>query len=270
MNKEIQPIQVGDITISADRNFHMAGPCTVESEEQTFAIAEHVAKEGVDALRGGAFKPRTNPEAFRGLREQGLAILFAAGREYNVPVVTEVMKEGHIELIRKASEGHPFIFQIGTRNAQNFDLLEAVGETGRPVILKRGKGSKVDEMLGAARYILKGGSPVVMCERGIETFSSASGTGRSTADFIAIPQFQDAGFLTVFDPSHAGGQPDYVIKLGLAGVAAGTNGLIVEVGIVDEEGVCHAQCDAHQALSFDQFSQLIDKARKIENTVKMG
>ncbi|MBI2051621.1 3-deoxy-7-phosphoheptulonate synthase [Candidatus Roizmanbacteria bacterium] len=268
MRKEISPIHVGDISIKADKNYHIAGPCTVESSQQVFDIAENTISRGIDAYRGGAFKPRTDPDAFQGLGEDGLDILFEVGRFYNIPVVTEVMEQNQISLIRKKSKSHPFIYQVGTRNAQNYPLLRDVGETGIPVILKRGKGSKVSEMISAAGYITKGGSPVVMCERGIETFSSASGTGRATADLLAITQFQEAGFITLFDPSHAGGMPEYVVRLALASIAAGANGTIVEVGVVDEQGKCHAQCDAQQALSYGQFTSFLQRAKEIEKLVK--
>lgn len=163
--------------------------------------------------------------------------------------------------IREAFFGHPFIFQIGTRNAQNYALLTAVGETGVPVLLKRGKGSTVAEMIGAARYVTRGGSPVLMCERGIMTFSDV---GRATADFLAIIEFQKAGYLTVFDPSHAAGRADLVSQLALAGVAVGANGLLVEV---DHNG-CDASCDGKQALSFGQFEDLMQQAREIETIIR--
>lgn len=268
MNKELRPIQVGDISISTDANVHIAGPCTVESFEQTFSIASNIIPTGINLFRGGAVKPRSDPDSFRGLGGEGLEILFNMGRIFNIPVVTEVLTIEQIDLIKKKSAGHPFIFQIGMRNARNGDLLEEVGKTGIPVLLKRGDSSTVKAMLSMAKYITNGGSPVIMCERGVATFSSESGTGRATADLLSIPQFQDAGFITIFDPSHAGGEPDNVMRLALAGIAVGANGLIVEVGVVDENGKCHAQCDAKQALSFDQFGDLLQKAKEVEQVVR--
>lgn len=267
MNQEIKSISLGDITIIPDKNVMIAGPCAVESENQMDCIAQAVVAMGADFIRGGAYKPRSNPESFQGLGELGLRHLFESGKELNVPVVTEVMEISQIEVIKRVSHGHPYILQIGSRNAQNYSLLEAVGKTGIPVLLKRGKGSSVDEMLGSAQYVTKGGSPVLMCERGIVSFSSGDpkkNTGRFTADHLAIIKFQEAGFLTVFDPSHAAGLSDHVIPLALSGIAIGANGLIVEV----HNNPSEALCDKDQALTFPQFQGLIHKARKVESILR--
>jgi 3-deoxy-7-phosphoheptulonate synthase len=267
MNKEIQPINVGDITIKPDQNIMMAGPCAIESEDQFNTIANAVVGMGADVIRGGAFKPRTNLDSFQGLGEKGLRYIFEAGREFGVPVVTEVMREDQIELIKKIADGHPFIFQVGSRNAQNYDLLRSVGETGIPVLLKRGKGSNLQEMIGAAQYVTSGGSPVLMCERGIVSFNSGDphkAAGRFTPDHLAVLRFQEEGFMTIFDPSHAAGRSDHVIPLALSGVAIGANGLIVEV----HNDACNALCDGKQALNFDQFQQLMTQAKAIENIVR--
>ena len=260
----INKIQVGDITISKENPVYIAGPCAVESEEQIFSIAKFVTKCGANFLRGGAFKPRTSPYSFQGLGEKGLEILFNAAKECNIPVVTEVLDKDQIKLVIKAASGHPFIFQIGSRNAQNYSLLTEVGKSGYPVLLKRGKGTTVEEMVGASEYITKEGSQVIMCERGISTFSSASGCGRNTADHIAVLKFQEAGFLTIFDPSHAAGSTEYVIPLALSGVALGAEGLIVEV----HNDPNKALCDGKQALSFDNFSELMKNVKEIEKILK--
>lgn len=262
--KKINEINVGDITLSTNDCIVIAGPCAVESIEQTFITAEHVIKNGAKILRGGAYKPRTSPDSFQGLGERGLDILFSAAKKFDVPVLTEVMDSSQIESIIKSSLGHPFIFQIGARNSQNFSLLKDVGKTGYPVLLKRGKGSTVEEIIGAAEYITKGGSPVIMCERGIMTFSSASGTGRFTADHLAILKFQEAGFLTLFDPSHPAGKSDYVTKLALSGVAIGANGIVVEV----HNNPSSALSDKDQALTLEQFSNLANKVNLVEEAIK--
>ncbi len=262
MNRGIsaEKILVGDITIDSKKNCYMAGPCAVESEAQIFTIAEHVINNGATFLRGGAYKPRTSPGSFQGLGKLGLELLFKAGKAFNVPVVTEVMDSSQISTIISSSNNHPFIFQIGSRNAQNYFLLTEVGKTGIPVLLKRGKGSTVNEMISGAEYITQGGSPVIMCERGITTFSSASGIGRFTSDHMAILKFQEAGFITIFDPSHPAGKKEYVIPLALSGVAIGANGLIVEVHNNPEV----ALSDKEQALKLDDFTELIIKTRSIE------
>ncbi|MBI2995100.1 MAG: 3-deoxy-7-phosphoheptulonate synthase [Candidatus Melainabacteria bacterium] len=259
-------IQVGDITINPGKNFYIAGPCAIESESQIFTIAEHVVKSGATLFRGGAYKPRTSPDSFQGLGTLGLELLFSAGNKFNVPVVTEVIDASQISTITSASKGHPFIFQIGSRNAQNYFLLKEVGKTGIPVLLKRGKGSTVDEMVLAAEYAKAGGSPVLMCERGITTFSSASGTGRFTADHIAILKFQEAGFITIFDPSHPAGKKEYVTPLALSGIALGANGLIIEV----HNNPKAALCDKQQALELDDFKKLMEKVKNIEMALRNG
>lgn len=257
-------ITIGDLTLSNSNCTYMAGPCAVESEEQICTIAEYLSKNGVQILRGGAFKPRTSPHSFQGLGEKGLELLFKAGKTYNMSVVTEVMDASQIELIIKIAKGHPFIFQIGSRNSQNYFLLSEVGKTGYPILLKRGKGSTVEEMLGAAKYVEKGGSQVIMCERGIATFSSASGCGRFTADHIAVLKFQEAGYITIFDPSHAAGKSNYVTSLALSAVAMGANGLIVEVHNEPEK----ALSDKEQALNLKEFKSLLEKARSVEDVVR--
>ena len=256
----LEKICVGDVTISLEKNLYIAGPCAVESEAQIFAVCEHVVKTGATFLRGGAYKPRTSPDSFQGLGKAGLELLFRAGKEYNIPIVTEVMDSSQISTIINTANGHPFMFQIGSRNAQNYFLLKEVGQTGIPVLLKRGKGSTISEMVSAAEYVKKGGSTVIMCERGITTFSSASGTGRFTSDHMAILKFQEAGFITIFDPSHAAGKREYVIPLALSGIALGADGLIVEVHNNPEI----ALCDKEQALRLEDFTELMVKIKGIK------
>lgn len=258
-------VQVGDVTISSDKCTYIAGPCSVENEEQIFTVAKHVVKNGATILRGGAYKPRTSPNAFQGLGEKGLELLFAAAKEVNVPVLTEVMDASQIETIINTSKGHPFIFQIGARNALNYFLLREVGKTGMPVLLKRGKGAMVSEMISASEYITSGGSPVIMCERGIMTFSSASGVGRFTADHMAILKFQEAGFLTIFDPSHPAGKKEYVEPLALSGIALGADGIVVEV----HNNPALALSDKDQALNLEDYSMLIRKAKGIEMALEI-
>lgn len=267
MNKELQPISVGDITIKSDRNIMMAGPCAIESKEQMFTIAQSVVGMGADFIRGGAFKPRTTPDSFQGLGEEGLRYIFEAGRQHSVPVVTEVMNENQIQVIKSIANGHPFIFQVGSRNAQNYDLLRALGKTGIPVLLKRGKGSNIQEMIGAAEYITSGGSPVLMCERGIVSFNSGNPNtmaGRFTPDHLAVLRFQEEGFITIFDPSHAAGRSDHVVPLALSGIAIGANGIIVEV----HNDANNALCDGKQALNFSQFQKLMIQSKAIEQILR--
>lgn len=257
-------IGVGDITILKRNCLYIAGPCAVESEEQIFTIAESIKASGANLLRGGVFKPRTSPHSFQGLGKAGLEYLFIAARTFDMPVVTEVMDSSQIELIINASKGHPFIFQIGSRNAQNYFLLTEVGKTGYPVLLKRGKGSTVEEMLGAAEYIEKGGSQVIMCERGITTFSSGSGCGRFTSDHVAVLKFQEANYFTLFDPSHAAGKRKYVIPLALSAIALGADGLIVEVHNEPQ----NALSDKEQALTPIDFSKLMERSKLMEQTIQ--
>jgi 3-deoxy-7-phosphoheptulonate synthase len=259
MRTETKPISVGDITIRPNEPVVMAGPCAVESEEQTLLTAKHVVSQGAVVIRGGAYKPRSDPDSFQGLGEVGLEILFKAGRDNGVPVVTEVMDKDQIETIKRVSCKHPFILQIGTRNALNYSLLKSVGETGIPVLLKRGMGSTVCDMINASRYVTRGGSPVLMCERGIATLSDA---GRYTPDFNAVLMLQEKNFLTIFDPSHPAGRNDWVTHLALAGIAVGASGLLVEVN-----PTCEAKCDGKQSLNFEQFTELMEKVKALTNVI---
>ena len=202
----------------------MAGPCSVESREQVLDVAHKVKAAGARILRGGAFKPRTSPYAFQGLEEEGLKYLAEAKRETGLPVVTEVMEPEKVDLVARYSD----ILQIGARNVQNFSLLRRVAETKKPVLLKRGMATSIQEWLLSAEYVLSGGNPhVILCERGIRTFETST---RYTLDLSAVPVVKKLSHLpVVVDPSHGTGHWEYVEAMAMAGVAAGADGLIIEV-----------------------------------------
>jgi 3-deoxy-7-phosphoheptulonate synthase len=241
-------IELNGITIGGDGVVVMAGPCAVESEEQLFSTAKAVKAAGATVLRGGAFKPRTSPYQFRGLGESGLAILAQAGKETQMAVVTEVMAPEHVDLVAKYAD----ILQIGARNMQNFILLDEVGKTKKPVLLKRGLSSSIQEWLLAAEYILnQGNEQVILCERGIRTFE---GYTRNTMDVSAIPIVEKVSHLPVIaDPSHGTGKWYLVLPLALAAVAAGADGLLIEVHPNPDQ----ALADGPQSLTFDNFRLLM-------------
>ena len=224
----------------------IAGPCTVESREQTLAVARAVAAGGASMLRGGAFKPRTSPFAFRGLGEAGLQILAEARAQTGLPVVTELLDAHHAELVAEYAD----VIQIGARNMQNYALLEVAGQIGKPVLLKRGLSSTVEELLMAADYVLKeGNEAVILCERGIRTFETAT---RFTLDLSAVPWLKLHTHLPVIvDPSHAAGDRRLVAPLSRAAAAVGADGLIVEIADDPET----ALCDGPQQLSAAHFAQ---------------
>ena len=232
----------------------MAGPCSVESREQVFEVAAKVKAAGASVLRSGAFKPRTSPYSFQGLEEEGLKYLAEAKRETGLPVVTEVMEPEKVELVANYSD----ILQIGARNIQNFSLLRRVAETRKPVLLKRGMATSIQEWLLSAEYVLSGGNPhVILCERGIRTFETAT---RFTLDLNAIPVVKKLSHLpVVVDPSHGTGYWEYVESMALAGVAAGADGLIIEVHPRPEE----ALSDGPQSLKPDRFAALVDRVRRV-------
>jgi 3-deoxy-7-phosphoheptulonate synthase len=240
-------VEVGGLRIGGDRLVLMAGPCAVESEEQLFATARAVREAGGHVLRGGAFKPRTSPYSFQGLGLDGLRLLAAAGREVGLPVVTEVMSPGDVDLVAE----HADILQIGARNMQNFPLLDEVGRSRRPVLLKRGLCSTIEEWLLAAEYVLLGGNAsVILCERGIRTFETAT---RNTLDLNAVALARRLSHLPVIaDPSHGTGHRELVAPLSLASVAAGAQGLILEV----HPQPASARCDGDQSLDCAQFAAL--------------
>lgn len=241
-------IRVRDQIIGGERFIIMAGPCAVESREQVMEIAERLHRLGVPILRGGAFKPRTSPYAFQGLGEEGLKILAEAREKTGMPIVTEVLTAEAVPLVERYAD----ILQIGARNMQNFELLRACGEARKPVLLKRGLAATLEEFLGAAEYILYGGNQEVMlCERGIRTFSNHS---RFTLDLSVVPILKEMTHLPVIvDPSHGMGNRKYVPSMALAAIAAGADGVIIETHPHPEK----ALCDGAQSLLFDQMEKLV-------------
>lgn len=247
-------ISVGDVEIGGEELIVIAGPCSVESYDQTKRIAKAVKSAGAQMLRGGAYKPRTSPYSFQGLGLEGLQILSRVGRETGLPVVSEALD---IDVLDEVAE-YADMVQIGARNMQNYTLLRRVGRCGRPVLLKRGMHATVTELLLAAEYILdQGNSQVLLCERGIRTFTDHT---RNTLDISAIPAVQRISHLPIIaDPSHAAGQRDKVLPLARAAVAVGADGLIVEVHDRPEE----ALSDGNQALHPAAFAQLMDEVRQV-------
>jgi 3-deoxy-7-phosphoheptulonate synthase len=241
---------VGSVQIGGEELVLTAGPCSVESEEQIHTVASIVAGHGATILRGGAFKPRTSPYSFQGLGEPGLRWLRQAADAHGLLVVTEVLDPRHVELVAAYAD----MLQIGARNMQNFALLKEVGRCEKPVLLKRGLAATLEELLLAAEYILAAGNTrVILCERGIRTFSDHT---RFTLDVGIIPALKETSHLPVIvDPSHAAGTRDKVISLALAGIAAGADGVIVEVHHEPER----ALSDGAQSLLPEQFAQLTEK-----------
>jgi 3-deoxy-7-phosphoheptulonate synthase len=251
-------VTVGDAVIGGKKIVVMAGPCSVESREQVLEVAAKVKAAGASVLRGGAFKPRTSPYAFQGLEEEGLKYLAEARRETGLPVITEVMESDKISVVAEHSD----ILQIGARNVQNFSLLRKVGEAGKPVMLKRGMSTSIQEWLLSAEYILAGGNPnVILCERGIRTFETST---RFTLDLNAVPVVKRLTHLPiVVDPSHGTGHWEYVEAMACAGVAAGADGLIIEVHPKPEE----ALSDGPQSLKPDKFTALMQRVRRVAAAV---
>ncbi len=243
------------VTVGGSSPFLMiGGPCAVENRDQLMKTALHLKKAGVPVLRGGAYKPRTSPHSFQGLREGGLDLLDEVRKETGLLVVTEIVSPEHVELVADKVD----ILQIGARNMQNFDLLTEVGKTKKPVILKRGLSATVEEWLGSAEYLLVNGNPnVVLCERGIRTFETAT---RNTADLAIIPLVRKMTHLPViFDPSHATGKRDLVLPAALAAIVVGAHGVMVEVHPDPER----ALSDGAQSLHFKEFDTLLAQARSL-------
>jgi len=247
-----------DVVVGGQRLVVMAGPCSVESRDQLLTVAAKVKAAGARVLRGGAFKPRTSPYAFQGLEEEGLKYLDEARRESGLPIVTEVMEPDKVELVAEHSD----ILQIGARNVQNFSLLRRVAETNKPVLLKRGMSTSIQEWLLSAEYVLAGGNPrVILCERGIRTFETST---RFTLDLNAVPVVKKLSHLPILvDPSHGTGHWDYVESMALAGVAAGADGLLVEVHPRPEE----ALSDGPQSLKPERFTTLMTKIGRVAEAV---
>ena len=255
-NDDVQKtiVDVNGVKIGGDRVIIMAGPCSVESREQVLEAAIVVKEGGAQILRGGAFKPRTLPYSFLGLGEEGLILLDEARKETGLPIVTEVMDADKVELVASYAD----ILQIGTRNMQNFPLLKEVGRSDKPVMLKRGMSATINEWLGCAEYILAEGNPnVIMCERGIRTFETIT---RNTVDISAAPILHMISHLPVIvDPSHGTGSRSLVPPMSMAAIAAGADGVMVEVHPHPEE----ALCDGAQSLSPDDFKSFISDIKPI-------
>jgi 3-deoxy-7-phosphoheptulonate synthase len=251
-------IQVDGVKIGGPRLVIMAGPCSVESEAQLRAVAEGVKAGGAHILRGGAFKPRTSPYAFQGLEEEGLKLLAAARKQTGLPVVTEVLEPDKVGLVAEYAD----IIQIGARNTQNFSLLKEVGQCGKPVLLKRGMATTIKEFLLSAEYILAGGNPnVILCERGIRTFETAT---RFTLDLNAVPVIKKLSHLpVVVDPSHGTGHWEYVAPMAKAGIACGADGVIIEV----HNNPAEALSDGPQSLKPDKFARLVGELRALASAV---
>lgn len=250
--------EIGGRQIGGGHFSLIAGPCTVESLDQTLAVARTVADAGASMLRGGAYKPRTSPYSFQGLGQEGLRMLAEAKQQTGLPVVTELMDVRDLDEVLEVAD----VIQIGARNMQNYNLLAEVGRSGRPALLKRGLAATLDELLMASEYILKEGNErVILCERGIRTYETAY---RFTLDLLAIPALRELTHLPVIvDPSHAAGRRDWVKPMSLAAAAAGADGIIVEVHNEPEQAIC----DGPQALSTEVFA---DYARQLEQVAQVN
>ncbi|MBR6767338.1 MAG: 3-deoxy-7-phosphoheptulonate synthase [Clostridia bacterium] len=246
-------IDVGGVKIGGGNFQLIAGPCSVESEEQIVSIAKSVKASGAGMLRGGAFKPRTSPYAFQGLHEKGLELLLEAKKETGLPIVTEIMEAAHLPLFE-----HVDVIQVGARNMQNFGLLKELGQTRKPILIKRGLANTLEELLMSAEYVMAGGNPnVILCERGIRTFETYT---RNTLDLSAIPVLRKLTHLPiVIDPSHATGAAYLVKPMAMAAAIAGADGLIIEV----HNDPAHALCDGKQSITPDQFDALAKDVRNI-------
>jgi len=254
-------VRVGSVEIGNGDLTIIAGPCAVESREQMMTIAASVKNMGVKIFRGGAYKPRTSPYSFQGLGEKGLELLAEVRERFGLFIVTEALSEESVDLV----ETYADVIQIGARNMQNFGLLRRVGRTHKPVLLKRGMAATLDEFLLAAEYILlEGNTNVILCERGIRTFADHA---RFTLDLAAVPALRQLTHLPIIiDPSHATGSVEKVIPLARAGVAAGAEGLIVEVHHQPDQ----ARCDGPQALTPDMLLRMIREVRQIFAIVSYG
>lgn len=250
-------VEVGNVKIGGGHFCTIAGPCSVESEEQIVTIAREVKRAGADLLRGGAFKPRTSPYAFQGLKAEGLELLKIARQETGLPIVSEIMGVNALDLFEDVD-----VIQVGARNMQNFDLLTELGRLDKPILLKRGLASTLKELLMSAEYIMAGGNArVILCERGIRTFETDT---RNTLDLSAVPMLHELSHLPVIvDPSHATGIAALVPPMSLAAAACGADGIIVEV----HNAPAHALCDGVQALTPPQFAALAEKLRRVREVI---
>lgn len=261
-NRKFHPnnsvIQVGNVKIGDGHFAMMAGPCSVESEDQIIEVAKAVKAAGANILRGGAFKPRTSPYAFQGMKGEGIDLLLKAKAETGLPIVTEIMNISTLDLFQDVD-----IIQVGARNMQNFDLLKELGKTNKPILLKRGLANTLQELLMSAEYIMsEGNENVILCERGIRTFETYT---RNTLDISAVSVLHDLSHLPVIvDPSHATGKAKLVQPMAVAAAAAGADGLIIEV----HNDPAHALCDGAQSLTPAQFTELNNRVTKVREALK--
>lgn len=260
-NRKFHPhdtvINVGETSVGGNVFSVIAGPCSVESEEQVLEIAKAVKKSGATMLRGGAFKPRTSPYDFQGLKADGIEYLIKAKKETGLPIVTEIMNANHLDLFNDVD-----VIQVGARNMQNFELLKELGKTRKPILLKRGLANTLKELLMSAEYIMAGGNEnVILCERGIRTFETYT---RNTLDLSAVPMLQELSHLPIIvDPSHATGVAKLVKPLSLAAAAVGADGLMIEV----HNDPQHALCDGAQSLTPNAFDDLCVSIRNVLNSL---
>lgn len=260
-NRKFHPndtiVQVGNVKLGGGYFAMIAGPCSVESEEQIISVARAVKESGADILRGGAFKPRTSPYAFQGLRDEGIRLLLEAKKATHMPVITEIMTISALDLFSDVD-----IIQVGARNMQNFDLLKELGKTKKPILLKRGLANTLQELLMSAEYIMsEGNENVILCERGVRTFETYT---RNTLDLSAVPVLHELSHLpVVVDPSHATGKARLVPPMAAAATACGADGIMIEV----HNDPARALCDGAQSLTPEQFDDVSRKVRAIREAV---
>lgn len=258
MHPENSVINVKGVEIGGNKLCVIAGPCSIESEDQITSVAKSVKKAGASILRGGAYKPRSSPYSFQGLKGEGLMMMVRASQKVGIPIVTEILDPRHVEMFENLAD----VMQIGARNMQNYELLKEVGRAKTPVLLKRGFSSTIDEWLMAAEYIMsEGNENVILCERGIRTFSKYT---RNTLDLSSIPVVKNLSHLPIIvDPSHALGKSSMVESMSLAAVAAGADGLLIEV----HNDPKHALCDGAQSVTPEQFTEIMNKVKKVAEAV---
>lgn len=261
-NRKFHPqdtvVKIGDVKIGGGHFAMIAGPCSVETEEQIISVAQQVKAAGANILRGGAYKPRTSPYAFQGLKEEGLRLLTEAKKVTGMPIITEIMNIRTLDLFEDVD-----IIQVGARNMQNFDMLQELGKTKKPILLKRGLANTLQELLMSAEYIMsEGNENIILCERGIRTYETYT---RNTLDISAIPVLHELSHLpVVIDPSHATGKAKLVPSMAVAAAAAGADGIMVEV----HNNPSCALCDGAQSITPAQFAQLNEKINKVREAVK--
>ena len=261
-NRKFHPqdtiVSLGDVQIGGGYFAMIAGPCSVESQEQITGVAQSVKAAGADILRGGAFKPRTSPYAFQGLKDMGMKMLVEAKKATGMPIITEIMNIRSLDLFEDVD-----IIQVGARNMQNFDLLQELGKTKKPILLKRGLANTLQELLMSAEYIMsEGNENIILCERGIRTYETYT---RNTLDLSAVPVLHELTHLpVVVDPSHATGKAALVPSMAVAAAAAGADGIMVEV----HNDPAHALCDGAQSLTPEQFAKLYQQVKKVREALQ--